>query len=65
MVFCPIQSLVWIENIYNFFEFGLLLTDADLDLTFHPDADPDSDFYLMRIQLFILMRIWLLIRLFT
>jgi hypothetical protein len=24
---------------------------ADPDSTFHPDADPDSDFYLMRIRI--------------
>jgi hypothetical protein len=32
---------------------------GDADSTYHPDADPDSDFYLMRIQirLFILMLI--------
>jgi hypothetical protein len=37
--------------------------DPDADLTYHPDAHPDPDFYLMRMQsrvrvrLFILMRI--------
>ncbi len=37
--------------------------DADPDSTYHPDADPDADFYSMliwmrmRIQLFTLMRI--------
>ncbi len=35
--------------------------DADLDTTCHPDKDPDSDFYFMRIwiriRLFNLMRI--------
>jgi hypothetical protein len=34
--------------------------DADPDLTYHPDADPDSDVYLIwmriRIRLFTLMR---------
>ncbi len=30
---------------------------ADSDSTYHPDADPDSDFYLMRIRLLTLMLI--------
>jgi hypothetical protein len=25
--------------------------DADLDSTYHPDADPDSDFLLMRMRI--------------
>jgi hypothetical protein len=27
--------------------------DADSELDLYPDADPDSDFYLMRIRIFI------------
>jgi hypothetical protein len=27
--------------------------DADLDFIYHPDADPDYDFYLMRIGIMI------------
>jgi hypothetical protein len=27
--------------------------DADPDLTYHPDADPDSDFFLMRVRIFV------------
>ncbi len=29
------------------------LFDADPDSTYHPDADPDSDFYLMQIRMWI------------
>jgi hypothetical protein len=28
-------------------------SNADPDSTYHPDADPDSNFYLMRIRIFI------------
>jgi hypothetical protein len=31
----------------------------DADSTYHPDEDPDSDFYLMRIQMRIRLRIFI------